>query len=68
MVHEPDIGKNRPKLMTTSENEIVSIPKKYFVIKVQKTCYSQMHVEAENEEQARERAESLKLHMQLIWT
>ena len=52
--------------MTTSENDSIS-SKKYFVIKVQKTCYSQMHVEAEREEQARERAESLKVHMQLIW-
>jgi len=46
---------------------IVLPMKKSWVIKVEKICYSQVQVEAEGEEQARERAENLKVHMQLIW-
>ena len=38
-----------------------------YIIKVEKNCESSITVEADNAEQAKELAEKLKHHMQLIW-
>ena len=38
-----------------------------YIVKVEKNCESAITVEADNEEQAKEKAEFYKYHMQLIW-